>query len=253
MACVASHVQRAALPSHRQEVEGSFAIRAEEQAIKASTLAVYGLQCKVAWAGDEPLDLPDEVEELLVDDELKDSRPGVRLLWATLLGIYPTEQARTVAHDTYYGQLHLLRPAALTVASCTQSYCVHTYDAYPADQAVHMRRSLCLHLLWPHFFTAPYTCCSCTCCAYTCCGRTYCGHAYCGVPPAQAAIAAVQRNSAIVLPYLNRPHHITGSWKVLTLTLTLTRTLTLTLTPTLTLTLTTATPHLGWLERARLG
>ena len=71
------------------------------------------------------------------------------------------------------------------------------------------------------------------------------------VPPAQAAIAAVQRNSAIVLPYLNRPHHITGSWKVLTLTLTLTRTLTLTLTPTLTLTLTTATPHLGWLERAR--
>ena len=166
-------MQRAALPSHRQEVEGSFAIRAEEQTIKASTLAVYGLQCNVAWAGDEPLDLPDEVEELLVDDELKDSRPGVRLLWATLLGIYPTEQARTVAYDTYYGQLHLLRPAALTVASCTQSYCVHTYDAYPADQAVHMRRSLCLHLLWPHFFTAPYTCCSCTCCAYTCCGRTY--------------------------------------------------------------------------------
>ena len=23
------------------------------------------------------------------------------------------------------------------------------------------------------------------------------------------------RNSAIVLPYLNRPHHISGSWKVL--------------------------------------
>lgn len=105
-----------------EEVEGSFAIRAEDQAIKASTLAVYGLQCKVAWEGDEPLDLPDEVEELLVDDELKDSRPGVRLLWATLLDIYPTEQA---------------------------------------------------------------------------------------------AIAAVQRNSAIVFPYLNRPHHITGSWKVL--------------------------------------
>jgi hypothetical protein len=29
------------------------------------------------------------------------------------------------------------------------------------------------------------------------------------------ALAAVARNSAIVLPYLNRPHHISGSWKVL--------------------------------------
>ena len=60
----------------------------------------------------------------------------------------------------------------------------------------------------------------------------------------------MQRNSAIVLPYLNRPHHITGSWKVLTLTLTLTRTLTLTLT----LTLTKACPDCVpvWLGAARL-
>ena len=143
-------MQRAALPSHRQEVEGSFAIRAEEQAIKASTLAVYGLQCKVAWAGDEPLDLPDEVEELLVDDELKDSRPGVRLLWATLLDIYPTEQARTVAYDTYYGytccgQRHLLWLAALNLTACTL-----TMPTLP------IRRSS--------------TCGGC--CAYTYCGRT---------------------------------------------------------------------------------
>ena len=27
-------------------------------------------RCKIEWAGDEPLDLPDEVEKLLVDDEL---------------------------------------------------------------------------------------------------------------------------------------------------------------------------------------
>ena len=209
MARVASHMQRAALQSHRQEVEGSFAIRAEEQAIKASTLAVYGLQCNVAWAGDEPLDLPDEVEELLVDDELKDSRPGVRLLWATLLGIYPTEQARTVAYDTYYGQLHLLRPAALAVASCTQSYCVHTYDAYPADQAVHMRRSLCLHLLWPHFFTAPYTCCSCTCCGRTYCGHAYCGHAYCGRTSCAGGDrgGATQFGDRAPLPQPAAPHH----------------------------------------------
>ena len=30
---------------------------------------------------------------------------------------------------------------------------------------------------------------------------------------AQAALAAVARNSAIVLPFLNRPFHIDGSWK----------------------------------------
>ena len=91
------------LHRHRQEVEGSFAIRAEEQTMKASTLAVYGRQCQIEWVGDEPLDLPDAVEKLLVDDELKDSRAGVRLLWATLLEVYPTEQALTVDSHTYCG------------------------------------------------------------------------------------------------------------------------------------------------------
>jgi hypothetical protein len=33
------------------------------------------------------------------------------------------------------------------------------------------------------------------------------------VAAAQAALAAVARNSAIVLPFLNRPFHIDGSWK----------------------------------------
>ena len=34
-------------------------------------------------------------------------------------------------------------------------------------------------------------------------------------PTEAAASAAVARNSAIVLPYLNRPTHIAGSWAVL--------------------------------------
>lgn len=34
-------------------------------------------------------------------------------------------------------------------------------------------------------------------------------------PSEQAALAAVDRNSAIVLPYLNRPTFITGTWEVL--------------------------------------
>ena len=71
--------------------------------MQASTLAVYGRQCKIEWLGDEPLDLPDEVEKLLVDDELKDSRAGVRLLWATLLEVYPTEQALPMATHTCCG------------------------------------------------------------------------------------------------------------------------------------------------------
>jgi hypothetical protein len=131
------------LHRHRQEVEGSFAIRAEEQTMKASTLAVYGRQCQIEWVGDEPLDLPDAVEKLLVDDELKDSRAGVRLLWATLLEVYPTEQALTVASYTYCGYLHLLWLPTLTVA--TYTYC----------GVLHLRwlHSLWLaYLLWPTYY-----------------------------------------------------------------------------------------------------
>ena len=54
MACVraarALHCASGMRPRHRhrQEVEGSFAIRAEEQIMKAATLAVYGRQCAQA-------------------------------------------------------------------------------------------------------------------------------------------------------------------------------------------------------------
>ena len=68
------------------------------------------------------VELPAEVEALLINDELKAQRPGVKILWARLCDVYPSE----------------------------------------AD-----------------------------------------------------ALAAVQRNSAIVLPYLNRPVNIDGSWMVL--------------------------------------
>ena len=108
-----------------EEVEGSFQIREGEEMMKAAQLAVFGRQCGappvqpgtaphrsaevgclsaaaaalpsgagVEWDGDEPITLPDEVEKLLIDDELKDSREGVRLLWAHLLEVYPSEEAR---------------------------------------------------------------------------------------------------------------------------------------------------------------
>ena len=75
-----------------------------------------------AFAAVEDVVLPAAVEALLIDDELKASRPAVKVLWTRLLEVYESEAA---------------------------------------------------------------------------------------------ALAAVAKNSAIVLPYLNRPFHIDGSWKIL--------------------------------------
>jgi len=83
-------------------------------------LGVLAAQARTEWLGDAPVELPQPVEALLVDDELRASRPGTCLLWATLLQVYPDEPS---------------------------------------------------------------------------------------------ALAAVARNSAIVLPYLNRPAYISGSWR----------------------------------------
>ena len=83
-------------------------------------LGVLAAQARTEWLRDAPVELPQPVEALLVDDELRASRPGTCLLWATLLQVYPDEPS---------------------------------------------------------------------------------------------ALAAVARNSAIVLPYLNRPAYISGSWR----------------------------------------
>jgi len=103
-------------------IEGDFQLREAEQDEKAANLAMVAAQSGVPWFGDEPLLLPDQVEALLIDDELKASRPGVNLLWVEVLKVYES-----------------------------------TEDA----------------------------------------------------------LKAIARNSAIVLPYLNRPRHISGSWEVL--------------------------------------
>lgn len=105
-----------------EEVEGAFQLTEEKQTIEATRLYAFCKQSGVEWLGDDPITLPSEVETLLINDELRKSRPGVCLLWAQLLSVYPTEAA---------------------------------------------------------------------------------------------AKEAVVRNSAIVLPYLNRPFHIDGSWEVL--------------------------------------
>merc|ERR1711967_122358 len=50
------------------------------------------------WEGDEPILLPDLVEEKLnVSEETKESRPGALLLWALLINIYPTEDEALAA------------------------------------------------------------------------------------------------------------------------------------------------------------
>ena len=44
---------------------------------------------------------------------------------------------------------------------------------------------------------------------------TYCRRLLKVFPSEAAAVAAVKRNSAIVMPYLNRPPYISGCWDVL--------------------------------------
>ena len=89
---------------------------AEAEKLRTIVNSVSGVE----WRDTEPL--PVAIEALLIDESLRESRPGVRLLWALLLDVYPSQEA---------------------------------------------------------------------------------------------ALAAVAKNSAIVLPYLNMPRNIQGSWSVL--------------------------------------
>jgi len=105
-----------------EEIDAEFNVACLEQRDNLARLSLLASESGVAWLGDEVVPLPPQVEALLVDDELKASRGGVRILWLELLKVYPTEAA---------------------------------------------------------------------------------------------ALQAVSRNSAIVLPYLNRPNFIAGNWRVL--------------------------------------
>lgn len=118
--------------------EGSFILRPEDMAVQPAKLKALAEAADVPWqlledpdynaafadaaAAVADLTLPPAVMDLLVDDELKNSVPAVKILWSRLLEVYGSE----------------------------------------AD-----------------------------------------------------ALAGVQKNSAIVLPYLNRPVNIDGSWAVL--------------------------------------
>eukprot|EP00966_Prymnesium_polylepis_P282014 6516922-Prymnesium_polylepis.1 len=64
-----------------EEVDAEFSVVVAEQRESLTRLALLAAESKVAWLGDEPVALPEEVVALLVDDELKASRPGVRILW----------------------------------------------------------------------------------------------------------------------------------------------------------------------------
>jgi len=101
---------------------GQFWFQPAKQLQEVEALRSLARQADVPFLElDSPL--PEAIESLLVDDTLKESRPGVRILYNRVLNIYPT-----------------------------------TEDA----------------------------------------------------------LAAVSRNSALVLPYLNKPYHVDGSWRILT-------------------------------------
>ena len=101
---------------------GQFQFQPERQLQQAEALRALAAQTGVPFRElDTPL--PPSIEALLVDDDLKESRPGVRILYNRVLHVYPNEDA---------------------------------------------------------------------------------------------ALEAIARNSALVLPYLNKPFHIDGSWQVLT-------------------------------------
>ncbi len=101
---------------------GQFQFQPDQQLQQAEALRALATQTGVPFRELET-PLPPSIEALLVDDDLKQSRPGVRILYNRILNVYPNEEA---------------------------------------------------------------------------------------------ALDAVARNSALVLPYLNKPFHIDGSWRVLT-------------------------------------
>ena len=84
-------------------VEGGayFNLAEGEQLKQAAYLGVLADLARVQWAGDAPVALPPAVDALLDgnrdDAELQQSRPGMRLLWAQLLEIFPTEAAASAA------------------------------------------------------------------------------------------------------------------------------------------------------------
>eukprot|EP00967_Tisochrysis_lutea_P001428 scaffold1906_cov34-Tisochrysis_lutea.AAC.4 len=60
------------------EVDGDFILPEGPQEITMATLGILAARAGVEWIGNQPVDLPAELEAKLIDDELKASRPGVR-------------------------------------------------------------------------------------------------------------------------------------------------------------------------------
>eukprot|EP00316_Scyphosphaera_apsteinii_P013471 CAMPEP_0119321520 /NCGR_PEP_ID=MMETSP1333-20130426/55639_1 /TAXON_ID=418940 /ORGANISM="Scyphosphaera apsteinii, Strain RCC1455" /LENGTH=206 /DNA_ID=CAMNT_0007328513 /DNA_START=338 /DNA_END=958 /DNA_ORIENTATION=+ len=79
------------------EVEGEIVLLPEEPPTTLAMLGLLAVRAKVPWLGDECLMLPQQVESKLVDSELRAQRPAVRVLWALLLCIYPSQNAAIAA------------------------------------------------------------------------------------------------------------------------------------------------------------
>ncbi|KAL1530372.1 hypothetical protein AB1Y20_001280 [Prymnesium parvum] len=95
-----------------EEVDASFSIVWEEQKANLARLALLAAESSVEWFGDDAITLPQQVEDLLIDDELKATRPAVRILWLELLKVFPTEEKAlaAVAKNTAIVLPFLIRP-----------------------------------------------------------------------------------------------------------------------------------------------
>jgi len=77
-----------------EEERGSFSLKPDNRQAEVDALrglAARAASPRVEWRDVDPL--PAQIEALLVDDTLRATRPGTRILWGRLKTIYPSEEA----------------------------------------------------------------------------------------------------------------------------------------------------------------
>jgi hypothetical protein len=79
-----------------EDERGAFLLLPETQASEAEALrALAARVAAVEWCELERL--PSQIEALLIDDTLRSTRLGTRILWETLKKVYPSEEAALIA------------------------------------------------------------------------------------------------------------------------------------------------------------
>ena len=77
-----SYTQEGGLVSvDASSLDAEFNVDPAAAMLSLAKLRMLADEAGVMWGGDEPVQLPAEVDALLTNDELKNSRPGVCILW----------------------------------------------------------------------------------------------------------------------------------------------------------------------------